>query len=90
MTIQDILTVAGIPSKAYEYIVNGKSALEWLMERYAVTTDPKSGITKDPNLWCEEHNDPMYIVNLIKRMVRVSVETWISSTTSPSRESKCG
>ena len=45
------------------------------MERYAVTTDPKSGIVKDPNLWCEEHNDPKYIVNLIKRMVRVSVET---------------
>ena len=69
------LTLAGIPEKAYKYIVNGKSALEWLMERYAVTTDPKSGIVKDPNLWCEEHNDPQYIVNLIKRMVRVSVET---------------
>ena len=69
------LTLAGIPPEAYEYIVNGKSALEWLMERYAVTTDKKSGIVKDPNLWCEEHKEPRYIIDLIKRIVRVSVET---------------
>lgn len=69
------LTLAGVPAKAYDYVVNGKSALEWLMERYAVTTDKKSGIVNDPNLWCEEHGEPRYIVDLVKRIVRVSVET---------------
>ena len=44
----DKLTVANIPLEAYEYIVNGKSAIEWIMERYAVTTDKASSITNDP------------------------------------------
>lgn len=65
----------GIPEEAYEYIVNGKSAIEWLMERYAVTTDKDSGIVNDPNDWCKEHNNPRYIFDLIKRIVTVSVET---------------
>ena len=65
----------GIPEEAYEYIVNGKSAIEWLMERYAVTTDKDSGIVNDPNDWCTEHNNPRYIIDLIKRIVTVSVET---------------
>jgi len=69
------LTLRGIPEEAHEYIVNGKSAIEWVMERYAVTSDKKSGITNNPNDWCTEHNDPEYIVNLLKRVVRVSVET---------------
>ena len=65
----------GIPEEAYEYIVNGKSAIEWLMDRYAVTTDKDSGIVNDPNDWCTEHNNPRYIIDLIKRIVTVSVET---------------
>ena len=65
----------GIPLEAYGYIVNGKSALEWIMERYQVTTDPDSGIVNDPNDWCSEHGDPRYILNLLKRIVRVSMET---------------
>ncbi len=69
------LTLAGIPEETYEYVVNGKPALEWIMERYSVRVDKDSGIVNDPNLWCEEHNDPAYIVNLIKRIVRVSLET---------------
>lgn len=67
--------VRGIPLEAYDYIVNGKSAIEWVMERYAVTTDKDSGIVNDPNLWCEEHDDPEYILNLLLRVVTVSVET---------------
>lgn len=66
------LTLTGIPSDAYDYVVNGKSAIEWVMERYQVVTDKDSGIVNDPNDWSD---DPMYIVNLIKRVVRVSVET---------------
>ena len=66
------LTLRGIPLDAYDYVVNGKPALEWLMERYAVTTDKASGIKNDPNAWSD---DPRYIVDLIKRIVRVSLES---------------
>lgn len=45
------------------------------MERYQVTTDKDSGITNDPNDWSTEHGDPAYILNLVKRIVRVSAET---------------
>jgi predicted helicase len=69
------LTLTGIPLEAYDYIVNGKPALEWIMERYQVTVDKASGIKNDPNDWCKEHNDPRYIVDLIKRVARVSIET---------------
>ncbi|MBV2168571.1 MAG: DEAD/DEAH box helicase family protein [Bdellovibrio sp.] len=66
------VTLKGIPESAYEYVVNGKPAIEWIMERYAVTTDRDSGIKNDPNEWSD---DPRYIVDLVKRIVRVSLET---------------
>ncbi len=69
------LTLEGIPPEAFEYVVNGKSAIEWVMERYQVTMAKDSGIVNDPNLWCAEHDDPRYIVDLVGRVVRVSVET---------------
>ncbi len=69
------LTIADIPAEAYEYVVNGKSAIEWLMERYAVLTDKASGIANDPNDWAAEHGDPAYIFNLVLRIVTVSLET---------------
>lgn len=69
------ITLAGIPPEAFEYVVNGKSALEWVMERYQVTADKNSGIVNDPNLWCEEQGNPRYIIDLVKRVVRVSLET---------------
>ncbi len=69
------ITIEGIPAEAYEYVVNGKSAIEWIMERYAVTTDKKSGITNDPNDWAREHNDEKYIFNLLLRVINVSVQT---------------
>lgn len=71
----DSCTLSEIPEEAYEYIVNGKSAIEWLMERYAVTTDKDSGIVNDPNDWCDEQGNPRYIIDLVKRIVRVSIET---------------
>lgn len=64
--------LTGIPLEAYEYVVNGKSAIEWVMERYAVSVDRDSSIKNDPNLWSD---DPRYIIDLVKRVVRVSVET---------------
>lgn len=69
------ITITGIPTEAYEYVVNGKSAIEWIMERYAITTDKKSGITNDPNDWAREHNDEKYILNLLLRVINVSVQT---------------
>lgn len=66
------LTLRDIPLETYEYSVNGKSAIDWIMERYAVSIDKSSGIKNDPNEWS---TDPRYIVDLVKRMVRVSVET---------------
>lgn len=69
------ITIEHIPAEAYEYVVNGKSAIEWIMERYAITTDKKSGITNDPNDWAREHNDEKYIFNLLLRIINVSVQT---------------
>jgi predicted helicase len=69
------ITLGGIPPETLEYVVNGKPAIEWIIERYQVTTDKDSGIVNDPNDWATEHNDPAYILNLVKRIVRVSVET---------------
>ncbi|MDA8375528.1 MAG: damage-inducible protein, partial [Planctomycetia bacterium] len=69
------ITIKSIPLEAYDYVVNGKSAIAWVMERYQVTTDKDSGIKNDPNDWCREHDDPAYIFNLVQRVVRVSVET---------------
>ena len=69
------ITIENIPLEAYDYVVNGKSAIEWVMERYAVKTDPTSQITNDPNDWCREHDDPKYIYNLLLRIITVSLET---------------
>ena len=69
------IAIAGIPEEAYEYVVNGKSAIEWIMERYAITTDKASGIVNDPNDWALEHNNPQYIFNLVLRIITVSLET---------------
>lgn len=69
------ITIESIPLGAYDYVVNGKSAIEWVMERYAVKTDSTSLITNDPNDWCREHDDPKYIYNLLLRIITVSLET---------------
>jgi predicted helicase len=69
------ITLSGIPPEALEYVVNGKPAIEWVMERYQVTVDKDSGIRNDPNDWAKEHKQPRYILDLVKRVVRVSVET---------------
>jgi predicted helicase len=69
------IVISGIPDKAYTYIVNGKSAIEWVMERYAITIDKDSGIKNDPNDWAEESGNPRYILDLLLRIVTVSVQT---------------
>ena len=69
------VTLSGIPDEAHRYMLGPRSAIEWLIDRYQVKTDTKSGIVNDPNDWCDEHGDPRYIVDLVKRIVTVSVET---------------
>ncbi|MCL1815866.1 MAG: DEAD/DEAH box helicase family protein [Treponema sp.] len=69
------LTISNIPEKAYEYVVNGKSAIEWVMERYAVTTHKESGIKNDPNDWAMEHENPQYILDLLLSVITVSMKT---------------
>ena len=65
-------TLRNIPERAYDYVVNGRSAIGWLMDRYQVRTDKDSGIVNDPN---DYSPDPRYIVNLVERVVAVSMET---------------
>ena len=70
------MTLAGIPAKAHEYRLGSRSALDWLVERYRVSTDKSgSGITNDPNDWSAEVGDRRYIFDLIKRVTTVSVRT---------------
>ena len=69
------ITLHNIPAEAYDYVVNGKSAIEWVMERYAVTTHKDSGIKNDPNLWAREQGKPRYILDLLLSIIHVSVET---------------
>lgn len=69
------ITIAGIPSEAHDYVVGRRSALEWLIDRYQVKTDKASGIVNDVNDWGLERGEPRYIIDLVKRIVTVSVET---------------
>ena len=71
----DWITLAGIPADAHEYAVGPRSALAWLIDRYRVTADKDSGIVNDPNDWGMEHGQPRYILDLVKRIVTVSIET---------------
>ncbi|MDO5297637.1 MAG: hypothetical protein Q4F00_13600 [bacterium] len=68
----DNLALCGIPERAHDYVVNGRSALERLIYMYQVKTDKDSGITNDPNLYSD---DPRYVVDLIKRVTYVALDT---------------
>ena len=69
------ITISNIPLDAYDYVVNGKSAIEWIMERYAVTTHKESGIVNDPNDWARERNRPGYILDLLLSVIALSART---------------
>ena len=70
------ITVTGVPAEAYDYVVNGKPALDWVIERQCVKTDKDSGIVNDANAWATEtmHN-PRYPLELFLRVITVSLET---------------
>ena len=67
----EFLTLRGIPPETYEYRLGNRSALEWVIDQYQVSTDKRSGITNDPN----RADDPEYIVRLIGQVITVSLET---------------
>ena len=69
------ITIENIPQKAHEYIVNGKSAIEWIVERYCVSRDKKSLIMNDCNDWGKEHHKPRYVLDLLLSVINVSVQT---------------
>jgi len=69
------ITIRDIPEKAYEYVVNGRSAIEWVMERYQVTVHKDSGIVNDPNDWAKESGNPRYILDLLLSVINVSMQT---------------
>jgi len=65
------LTLSGIPKETYEYRLGNRSALEWIVDQYQISTDKRSGITNDPN----RNDDPQYILRLIAQVTTVSLET---------------
>jgi predicted helicase len=71
----DHITLRGIPEDAYRYMIGSRSAIEWIRDRCYVKTDPASGIVNDPNEWSREVGDPRYIIDLLARIVTVSIET---------------
>lgn len=71
----DWITIGNIPERAYGYELGSRSAIAWVMESNRVRIDKASGIRNDPNDWAIEHNDPAYILDLVGRIVAVSMRT---------------
>jgi len=70
------ITMTGIPLAAYDYVVNGKPALDWVMERQCVKADKASGIVNDANAYANETvGTPAYPLELFQRVITVSLET---------------
>ncbi len=69
------ITIENIPLEAYDYVVNGKSAIEWIMERYQVKTHKDSGIVNNPNDWSAETGNEKYILELLLSIINVSLQT---------------
>ncbi|KRE76610.1 DEAD/DEAH box helicase [Arthrobacter sp. Soil763] len=69
------IMLTGIPEDAYRYMIGARSAVEWIIDRYRVKTDKVSGIVNDPNDWSKEVDEPRYILDLLARIVTVSIET---------------
>jgi predicted helicase len=71
LVYNDFLTLAGIPEAAYTYRLGNRSALEWVIDQYQTSTDPRSGISNDPN----REDEPDYILKLVGKVITVSLET---------------
>ncbi|MEJ8282087.1 DEAD/DEAH box helicase [Pseudonocardia spirodelae] len=76
IVVNSNVSLHGIPDEAYAYTVGPRSAIEWVMDRYQLKpADKNSGLVNDPNMWAVEQREPRYIVDLLKRIVTVSIET---------------
>lgn len=82
----DRIALTGIPQDAYRYMLGSRPAIEWIIDRYQVKTDKPSGIVNDPNDWSREVGDPRYILDLLARIVTVSLETMKIVDALPSLE----
>lgn len=71
LIVNDTLTLSNVPPEVFDYRLGNRSALDWVLDQYQVSTDKRSGIVTDPN----RPDDPEAIVRLVERVVRVSVET---------------
>ncbi|SLM95676.1 putative helicase [Brachybacterium faecium] len=69
------LTVTGIPEEAYRYQLGSRSTIEWIIRQYQVTKDKASGIVNNPNQWGLERGNPRYILDLLQKVITVSVRT---------------
>ena len=73
------ITLSGIPPEALRYVVSGKSAIDWVIERYGTLVDSKSGIINDANDWIFDQiqagDGPNALIHLIQRVIHLSVET---------------
>ena len=69
------ITIGNIPEEAHNYVLGPRSALDWIIDRYQIRTHKDSGIVNDPNDWADEHDDPTYIFDLLRRIVTVSMKT---------------
>ena len=71
----DFITIKNIPEKIFEYVVNGRSPIEWIVERYQIKIDKASGIENNPNDFCKEIGDEKYILKLLLSSMTVALKT---------------
>ena len=69
------VVIDGIPNRAYQYQLNGRSAIEWVMDRYQIRRNKDSGIVNDPNDWLKETKNPRYILDLLESVITISLKT---------------
>ena len=72
LVVNEYISLTGIPEEAHEYMVNGRTPIDWLIDRYKITIEKKSGKVNDPNAWFEKPED---LISTIRRIVYLSVET---------------
>ena len=72
LIINEHICITGIPQEAHRYVVNGRTPLEWFIDRYKIKTDKNSGIANDPNGWFENPRD---LITAIERIIHVSVHS---------------
>ncbi len=71
LTVNQSLTLRGIPPEVFQYRLGNRSAIEWVIDQYQLVTDPRTGIVSDPN----RDDDPEHVVRLVGQVIRVSAET---------------